>query len=165
MDVCGGRAPQLLHDPDPQVREAAAYAPAAASSRAGEISAALHERLRTETVPRVRAGLVFAIAQPAREHRHEDAAAFTRALWSDTTHPPEIRVSAALGWLCLVDDPVPDTLRAVIDKTVTPELHRVLSPSPWMRQVEDTGAEGLSHTLWQMLDPDTWPGPPPEPCF
>ncbi|MYW06710.1 hypothetical protein [Streptomyces sp. SID3343] len=154
----------LLDDPDPGIREVAAYALAAASSRAGEISAALHARFRVEDHARVRAGMLLAIAQLAREHRHEDATAFTRALWSDPARPAEVRVGAALGWLCQVDDPVPDTLRTTIEESVTPELCRLLSPSPWMRQVDDRGAEGLPHTLWQMLDPDTWPGPP-EPVF
>ncbi|MFE3205735.1 hypothetical protein [Embleya sp. NPDC059237] len=155
----------LLDDPDPQVREMAAYVLAAASDRAREISTALHTRLDVEQHARVGAGLVLAIAQLAREHRHEDAAAFTRALWSDATRTPEVRVCAALGWLCLVDDPVPDTLRTMIEETVTPELHRLLSPTPWLTQVDYMGADGLSHTLWQMLDPDTWPDPPTEPCF
>ncbi|WP_331769372.1 hypothetical protein OG948_36960 (plasmid) [Embleya sp. NBC_00888] len=157
----------LLHDPepDPAIREAAGYALAAASGRAREISTALHTRLGVEEDARVRAGLVLAIAQLAHEHDPGDTAAFARALWSDPTGPAEVRVSAALGWLCLVDDPVPDALRAVIEESVTPELRELLSPSPWMRQVEDTGVDGLSHTLWQMLDPDTWPGPAPEPCF
>ncbi|WP_439673371.1 hypothetical protein [Embleya sp. MST-111070] len=155
----------LLDDPDPLVREMAAYVLAAASGRASEISTALHARLDVEVDARVRAGLVLAIAQLAHEHDPDDAAAWARALWSDPTGPAEVRVSAALAWLCLVDDPVPDTLRAVIEETVTPELHRLLSPTLWMRQVEDTGVDGLAHTLWQMLDPDTWPGPAPVPCF
>ncbi|MGW1996082.1 hypothetical protein [Embleya sp. NPDC001921] len=155
----------LLHDPDPEIREAATYALAAASGRAREISTALHQRLGVEEDARVRAGLVLAIAQLAHEHDPGDTVAFARALWSDPTGPAEVRVGAALGWLCLVDDAVPDALRAVIEESVTPELHRLLSPSPWMRQVEDTGVDGLSHTLGQMLDPDSWSGPAPEPCF
>ncbi|WP_406292812.1 hypothetical protein OG948_00430 [Embleya sp. NBC_00888] len=155
----------LLEDSDPPVREMAAYALAAASGRTREISAALHERLRIEDDARVRACLVLAIAQLAHEHDPDATVAWARALWSDPTGPAEVRVSAALGWLCLVDDPAPDALRAVIEESVTPELHRLLSPTLWMRQVEDTGVDGLSHTLWQMLDPDTWPGPAPEPVF
>ncbi|MGW1998357.1 hypothetical protein [Embleya sp. NPDC001921] len=155
----------LLDDPDPLVREMAAYVLAAASGRAREISTALHTRLDIEEDARVRADLVLTIAQLAHEHDPGDTAVWTCALWSDPTRPPEVRVGAALGWLCLVDDPVPDTLRALIEETVTPELHRLLSPTPWMKQVDDTGVDGLSHTLWQMLDPDTWPGPAPEPIF
>ncbi|MFI1386378.1 hypothetical protein [Embleya sp. NPDC020886] len=82
----------LLDDPDPRVREAAAYVLAASSGRAREISAALHGRFRVEEVPRLRAGLILAIAQLAGEHRHEDAASFTRACWSDPARPPEVRV-------------------------------------------------------------------------
>ncbi|MFF7250098.1 hypothetical protein ACFZBU_40150 [Embleya sp. NPDC008237] len=39
----------LLDDPDPEIREAAAYVPAASTSRAGEISTALHDRFLAET--------------------------------------------------------------------------------------------------------------------
>ncbi len=82
----------LLYDPDPAIREAAAYALAAASGRAGEISAALHERLRIEDDARVRAGLALAIAQLAHEHDPGDTAAFARALWSDPTGPGSHRI-------------------------------------------------------------------------
>ncbi|MET7303869.1 hypothetical protein [Embleya sp. NPDC005575] len=143
----------LLHDPDPDVRVAAAYALAAASGRAGEISAALHDRFRIEDHARVRASLVLAIAQSAREHRHEDAAVFTRALWSDPARPAEVRVGAALGWLCLVEDPVPDDLRAVLDACVTPELDRAMASVPWLGRVDRDGA-GSTHILRQLLDPD-----------
>ncbi|MYS87725.1 hypothetical protein [Embleya scabrispora] len=78
----------------------------------------------------MRAGLVLAIAQLAHEHDPGDTVAWVRALWPDPTGPAEVRVGAALGRLCLVDDPVPDALRAVIEESVTPELHRPLSPSP-----------------------------------
>ncbi|WP_406277457.1 hypothetical protein [Embleya sp. NBC_00896] len=142
----------LLDDPDPEAREAAAYVLAASSGRAWEISAALHERFRVEEVPRLRAGLVLAIAQLAREHRHEDAAGFTRTCWSDPARPPEVRVGAALGWLCLVEDPVPDDLRAVLDDTVTHELGLLMAEAPWIRQVDYDGA-GLTHTLNRMFDP------------
>ncbi|MFF7249796.1 hypothetical protein ACFZBU_38530 [Embleya sp. NPDC008237] len=144
----------LLDDPDPDVREAAAYVLAASTGRAGEISAALHDRFRAEDHARVGASLVLAIAQLAREHRHEDAAAFTRALWSDPTRTAEVRVSAALGWLCLVDDPAPDALRAVLDACVTDELGRSMASMPWMTQVDHDG-DGLTHTLHRMFDPDS----------
>ncbi|OPC76415.1 hypothetical protein B4N89_47280 [Embleya scabrispora] len=58
----------LLDDPDLRVREMAAYVLAAASDRAREIATALHTRLDVEQDARVRAGLVLAIAQLAREH-------------------------------------------------------------------------------------------------
>jgi hypothetical protein len=77
------------------------------SGRAREISTALHARLGVEEDARVRADLVLAIAQLAHEHDRGDTVAWARALWSDPTGPAEVRVSAALGWLSLVDDPVP----------------------------------------------------------
>ncbi|MGW1998253.1 hypothetical protein [Embleya sp. NPDC001921] len=103
---------------------------------------------------RVGAGLVLAIAQLAREHRHEDAAAFTHALRSDPARPAEVRVSAALGWLCLVDDPALDTLRAVLDACVTHELGRSMASMPWITQVDHDG-DGPTHTLRRMFDPDS----------
>lgn len=39
------------------------------------------------------------------------AGAWARALWADHSQPADVRVPAALAWLCLVDDPVPDELR------------------------------------------------------
>ncbi|MYS79128.1 hypothetical protein [Embleya scabrispora] len=144
----------LLDDPDPEIREAAAYVLAALTSRAGEISTALHDRFLAEDHGRVRASLLLAIAQLAREHRHEDAAAFTHALWSDPARRAEDRVCAALGWLCLVDDPVPDAVRAVLDECVTVELGRAMGSVPWMRQVDHDG-DGLDRTLARMFDPDS----------
>ncbi|MFD8784991.1 HEAT repeat domain-containing protein [Kitasatospora sp. NPDC059599] len=101
-----------LDDPDPAVRLAAAYVLAAAG-RAHDILAAVHTRLLLEHDPAVRAGLVLAIAQLSRAHQDTATTAWMRACWSDPARPPEIRVSAALGWLCLTDDPVPDTLRTM----------------------------------------------------
>ncbi|MFI1585308.1 hypothetical protein [Embleya sp. NPDC020630] len=156
----------LLDDPDQQVRQEAACVAAASSGRAGEFSAALHERLRVEKIPRVRPGLVLAIAQLAREHRHEDAAGFTHACWTDPERPAEVRVAAALGWLCLVDDPPPAELRAVLDDLVTPELGRLMAEVPWIGQVDHYRGAGLTRTLEHMLGParrrtafpDSWGG-------
>ncbi|WP_331733526.1 hypothetical protein OG948_59785 (plasmid) [Embleya sp. NBC_00888] len=151
----------LLDDPDPAVREEAACVLAASWGRAWEISAALHERFRVEEHPRLRAGLVLAIAQLAREHRHEDAAGFTRACWSDPARPAEVRVAAALGWLCLVDDPAPEDLNAVLDELVTHELGRLMAEVPWLQQVDHYSGAGLTLTLKHMFDPaprPTFPG-------
>jgi hypothetical protein len=156
----------LLDDPDPRVRGEAACVLAASSARAWEISAALHERFRVEEVPRLRAGPVLAIAQLAREHRHEDAAGFARACWSDPARPAGVRVAAALGWLCLVEGPVPEDLRAVLDELFTLELGRLLAEAPWIRQVDHDYGAGLTHTLNHMFDPvqrPTFPDPRGEP--
>ncbi|MFE2867157.1 hypothetical protein [Embleya sp. NPDC059259] len=143
----------LLEDPDPEVRCLAAYVLAAASGEVGGILAALHERLRVEEVARVRACLVLAIAQPAREHPDEGVVAWLWTCWSDPGRPAEVRVGAALGWLCLADDPIPDELRAVLETMVTDELARVMAPIPWMHVIasDDTG---LPHCVERLLAPD-----------
>ncbi|MFI6588187.1 hypothetical protein [Embleya sp. NPDC050493] len=143
----------LLDDPDPEVRCVAAYVLAAASGEVDGIVAALHDRLRVEGVARVRACLVLAIAQLAREHPDEGAVAWMRTCWADPGRPAEVRVSAALGWLCLVDDPVPDTLRTALDDCVTHELARSMASMPWMTQIDHYG-DGLTHTLQRIFDPD-----------
>ncbi|WP_331769410.1 hypothetical protein OG948_37185 (plasmid) [Embleya sp. NBC_00888] len=65
--------------------------------------------------------MVSAPAQLACEHAgiHADTVAWARACRADATRPAEVRVSAALAWSCLVEDPVPDALRAVPEETVT----------------------------------------------
>ncbi|WP_331765788.1 hypothetical protein [Embleya sp. NBC_00896] len=80
-----------------------------------------------------------------------------------TARPAEVRVAAALGWLCLVDDPVPDDLRAVLDEIVTDELGRLMAQVPWMRPVDDySRGAGPTHTLNQMFHPVQHPtGPDP----
>ncbi|WP_404962452.1 hypothetical protein [Streptomyces sp. 147326] len=143
----------LLDDADPGVRIATAYALAAASGRARDIRTAFRTRLLAERDPAVRAGLVLAAAQLALAHRDTDAPGWIRAHWSDPGRPPEVRVSAALGWMCLTDLPVPDDLRALLDDLATEETARLMAPLPWMRAVEDTAGNGLQRCLRTMLDP------------
>jgi hypothetical protein len=145
----------LLDDPDPEVRQAASYALAAASGETERISAALHARLRAETDPTVRAALVLGIAQPAWEQRDQRLVHQVRAWWSDPGQPAEVRVSAALAWLCLTDGPVPDELRAVLDNTVTDDLAALTAPLPWMRHVVDRG-DALRRCLDQMFNPQAY---------
>ncbi|MDX3536494.1 hypothetical protein PV721_19345 [Streptomyces sp. MB09-01] len=144
----------LLDDPDPGVRIATAYVLAAASDRAREVRTAFRSRLLAEPDPAVRAGLVLAAAQLALAHQDAEAPAWTRAYWSDSARPPEVRVSAALGWMCLTDVPVPDDLRTVLDDLATDETARLMAPLPWMRAAEDTVGNGLQRCLRKMLDPD-----------
>ncbi|MYW06709.1 hypothetical protein [Streptomyces sp. SID3343] len=66
-------------------------------------------------------------------------------------------MGAAVGWLCLVEDLVPDDLRAVLDECVTPELDRVMVSVPWPGlprpgRVDRDGA-GLPRILRQLPDP------------
>ncbi|MEU8927790.1 hypothetical protein AB0D10_43965 [Kitasatospora sp. NPDC048545] len=151
----------LLDDPDPAVRLAAAYVMAAAVGRARDILTALHTRLPVEHGPAVRAGLVLAIAQLARAHHDAQTTAWMHACWSDPTRPPEVRVSTALGWLCLTEDPVPDEMRTLLNEHATPDLARLLEPLPWMHAASTGRRTGLQRCLHAMLHPDV---PDPTDC-
>ncbi|WP_143658382.1 HEAT repeat domain-containing protein [Embleya scabrispora] len=142
----------LLDDPDADARCLAAYVLAASSGEIGAITAALRVRLRVEDGTRARACLVLAIAQLAREHADESVPAWMRTRWSDPRQPPEVRVGAALGWLCLVDDPAPATLRATLEDCVTPELAHELGSVPWLVEMGPDG-DALLHTLRRLLEP------------
>ncbi|MFG2949942.1 hypothetical protein [Streptomyces adustus] len=158
----------LLDDADPEVRVAAAYAAVVASGRIDDIRGALHTRLCAEHDPAVRAGLVLAIAQLAYEHADPACEAWAKALWSDPATPPAVRVSAAPGWLCLTDSPVPDVLRVVLDACATGETAQVMAPLPWMRAADYYGDTGLRRCLRGLLRPETveplwddpWSSPP-----
>ncbi|MFD9407011.1 hypothetical protein ACFWBN_08280 [Streptomyces sp. NPDC059989] len=139
----------LLHDPDPGVRASACYALATASGEAGRITEALRSRLATEQTAVVRASLVLAVAELGREHAEPRTAAWAHALWVDPAQPADVRVTAALAWLCLVDDPVPDELRTALDALVTDDLAGVLDGVPWLAHVDE---KGLARTLDQMLN-------------
>ncbi|GAB2481798.1 HEAT repeat domain-containing protein [Nocardiopsis aegyptia] len=152
----------LLDDPVPDIRSPACYALATASGAVGRISAALHDRFRVEEEPAVRASLVLAIGQLARERADGHAVAWTRGLWSDPARPAEVRVGGALAWWCLVDDPVPAELRAVLDDVVTDDTVRLMADVPWMRAVDEHGA-GLTRCVARMLRPDARPVVAPDP--
>ncbi|WP_330234536.1 hypothetical protein [Streptomyces sp. NBC_00566] len=139
----------LLDDVDSGVRTSTCYILATASGEADRITDALHARLIIERTPRVRASLVLAVAELGREHAVAGTAAWARALWADPAKPADVRVPAALAWLCLVDDPVPDDLRATLDALLTDGLAGVLDDVPWIAHVDD---DGLDRTLDQMLN-------------
>lgn len=146
----------LLDDPDPEIRIHTCYVLATAAAGADRITDALRTRLATERTPEVRASLVLAVAELTREHTDpHSTAAWLHALWSGSAQPADIRVPAALAWLCLVDGPVPDDLRTVLDTLVTADLARVLDPVPWIGHVRHRN--GLAETLDQMLN-DAPPG-------
>ncbi|MFF2548379.1 hypothetical protein ACFVUY_38285 [Kitasatospora sp. NPDC058063] len=143
----------LLDDPDPAVRIATAYALAAAADRTQDILTALHSCLLAEHHPTARAGLVLAIAQLARPHPDLGTVVWMQARWSDPEQPPEVRICAALGWMCLADLPVPDELRAMLDDLATDETARLMAPLPWMQAVETARGSGLHRCLRAMLHP------------
>ncbi|MFE4332698.1 hypothetical protein ACFRQM_25750 [Streptomyces sp. NPDC056831] len=144
----------LLDDPESEIRIATAYVLAAASGRERDISNALHASLIAEHEPTVRGGLVLAIAQLARAHEVADAEEWTRACWSDLTRPSEVRFSAALGWMCLTDTPIPDDLHAMLNSPATEEAACLMARLPWMRAVENSDGDGLYRCLRKMLHPD-----------
>ncbi|GLX38348.1 hypothetical protein Sros01_44210 [Streptomyces roseochromogenus] len=148
----------FLPDPDPEVRSATAFVLATATGGTPRISSTLHGRLAVEDDPAVRVSLILAIAQLAREDQlnraPEDGQApvWARALWSDAAQPPETRVGAALAWLCLVDDPVPDELRTLLTDPCTDRLGELFQQVPWIPPVDYRN--GLRRCIHEMLTPD-----------
>ncbi|MFE1316060.1 HEAT repeat domain-containing protein [Kitasatospora phosalacinea] len=145
----------LLEDIDPEVRQQAAYALAASAGRSEAVVEFLHSRLRVEDDPAVRACIVLAIGQLAWENRHAATIDQMRTWWQDVTRPAEVRVCAALSWLCLTDDAVADDLRAFLDASATDGLAALLAPIPWMIHVDDEGG-GLHSCLDQMYNPEKY---------
>ncbi|MFF8024217.1 hypothetical protein ACFZDJ_24530 [Streptomyces sp. NPDC007896] len=143
----------LLPNPDPEVRSATAFVLATATGEMARISSALDSRLAVEDDPTVRVSLILAIAQLAREDHNESVPAWTRALWSDAAQPLETRVGAALAWLCLVDDPVPDELRTLLTDPGTDQLGELFQQVPWLPPVDYYG-NALRSCIDEMLTPD-----------
>lgn len=122
----------LLADPDPEVRSAAAFTLAVTTGETPQVTAALHDRRAAEDDPAVQVGLILAIAQLSREHHDEHGAGWARDLWSDPGRPQHIRIGAGIAWLCLVDDPAPDNLRAILTHPDTARLGDLFQQVPWV---------------------------------
>ncbi|MFJ6649911.1 hypothetical protein ACIQPS_30090 [Streptomyces sp. NPDC091290] len=142
----------LLSDPDPEVRSVTAYVLAAATGERPHVSSALHARLAKEDDAVVRVSLILAIAQLAREHQDEHAPKWARDLWADPGRPPEVRIGAGLAWLCLVTDPAPDELHALLDDPDTRQYDGLLQRVPWLTWMDRTGV-GLQSCIDDMLPP------------
>jgi hypothetical protein len=65
-----------------------------------------------------------------------------RERWEDRTQAPEARLAAALGWLCLTDEPAPEGLRAVADDLATDERAHAMDDLPWMAAAGGSGETG-----------------------
>lgn len=141
----------LLSDPEAGVRSAAAFVLAVATGEIPHILSALHHRLALEDDPVVRVSLILAIAQLAREQQDEHTPVWTRDLWSDPGRPHEVRIGAGLAWLCLVDDPVPDELRALLTDPSTDRHSDLLQRVPWLAPVDSVSA--LRSCIDEMLMP------------
>ncbi|MFD8596689.1 hypothetical protein ACFV1L_16970 [Kitasatospora sp. NPDC059646] len=152
----------LLSDPDPEVRAMTAYVLAAATGEPSDVTSALRLRLGREEDAVVRVSLVLAIAQLAREHGDDRAPGWARELWSDPGQPTEVRIGAGLAWLCLVADPAPDELRALLADPGIRQYDDLLQPVPWLAWVDFTGP-GLRRCLGEMLPADVPAAPADDP--
>ncbi|XKK40085.1 HEAT repeat domain-containing protein [Nocardiopsis sp. ARC36] len=122
---------ELLDDPDTAVRCSACYALAAVDGEVERTSTALHRRLGVEKVPEVRVSLVLAIAQLAREHHtSRNTTVWARELWASSDQTAETRLGAALAWLCLTEEPLPDLLLSVLPRC---SRRRLSTPCPGFR--------------------------------
>ncbi|GAA3014455.1 hypothetical protein GCM10010519_51090 [Streptomyces lactacystinicus] len=144
----------LLHDPEPAIRIRAAYALAAATDLDRTMRAAFRARLDAEQDPIVRAALVFATAEGTRAHPHPPTTVWLGERWRDRAQAPEDRLAAAIGWLCLTDEPVPDDLRAAVDDLSTDERARAMDGLPWMAAAGGSNETGLRRCVREMLHPE-----------
>ncbi|MFJ1569658.1 HEAT repeat domain-containing protein [Streptomyces erythrochromogenes] len=120
----------LLDDPAPAIRIHAAYALATATDHEHVVRAAFRTRLAVEPDPVVRAALVLATGEATRTHPHPPTTAWIREQWHDPTQAPKVRLAAAIGWLCLTDEPTPDDLRATVDHLATDERADAMEALP-----------------------------------
>ncbi|MFE2581451.1 hypothetical protein [Streptomyces sp. NPDC059378] len=143
----------LLDDSDPAVRIDASYALATAADSGHTVRSASAARFAKEQDPMVLAALVLATAEATRAHPHRPATAWIREVWQDRAQAPEVRLAAAIGWLCLTDEPAPDTLHTTVDVLATEERARAMDALPWMAAVGGN-EPGLLRCVRRMLHPE-----------
>ncbi|THA77840.1 hypothetical protein E6U81_34220 [Streptomyces sp. A0592] len=153
--------PLLDDDPDPAIRIDAAYALATATDSEHAVRASFRTRLAAEPDPVVRAALVLTTAEAARTHPHPPTTARIRERWEDRTPAPEVRLAAAIGWLCLTGEPAPDDLRATVDDLATEERAHAMEALPWMAAAGGSRETGLRRCVRKMLHPEL---PDPADC-
>ncbi|MFE6101830.1 hypothetical protein ACFVQ4_17890 [Streptomyces laurentii] len=144
----------LLNDSVPTVRIDAAYALATAADPDHVVRTALATRFATERDAMVRAALLLAVAETARAHVQPPAVSWFRERWQDRTEVPEARLAAAIGWLCLTDEPTPEDLHQTIDTFATDERAHAMDALPWMNAAAGTGEPGLLRCIRCMLHPE-----------
>ncbi|MFE7402693.1 hypothetical protein [Streptomyces sp. NPDC057557] len=110
----------------------------------------------------VRAAFVLATAEITRAHAHSPTAAWLRERWHDRTEAPEVRLAAAIGWLCLTDDPASEELRRTVDALADDERAHAMEAQPWMSAASGTNEPGLLRCKRCMLQPEE---PDPEAVF
>ncbi|MFJ9691250.1 hypothetical protein [Kitasatospora sp. NPDC101183] len=153
----------LLGDPAPANRVNAAYALATAADPDRTLRGAFLDRFGAEPDPTVRAALALATAEATRARPHPAATAWLRALWQDGAEAPEVRLAAAIGWLCVTDEPAPSRLRDAVDALATEERARAMDRAlPWMSAASSSRETGLHRCVREILHPEL---PSPEPRF
>ncbi|MFF3015621.1 hypothetical protein [Streptomyces sp. NPDC057939] len=162
----------FLHDPDPTIRIDATYVLATAADPDHTVRTALATRFSAEQEALVRAALLFAVAETTRAHAHSPTASWLRERWQDRREAPEVRLAAAIGWLCLTDEPVPvpglvpapvpvpvlvlvpEDLRRTVDAFATDERAHAMEALPWMEAAGGSGEPGLLRCVRCMLHPE-----------
>ncbi|MEU2730684.1 hypothetical protein ABZ650_23505 [Streptomyces griseoviridis] len=144
----------LLADPDPSIRIDATYTLATAADPDRAVRSSFRARLAIEQDPRVSAALVLATAEATRTHPHAPTTTWLREQWRDQTQAPEVRLAAAVGWLCLTDEPAPDDLRTVVDDLATDERAHTMDDLRWMANAGGSQETGLQRCVRTMLHPD-----------
>ncbi|MFL1897719.1 hypothetical protein ACJWDR_01280 [Streptomyces tauricus] len=151
----------LVGDPNPSIRIHAAYTLATAADLDRAVRSAFRARLAAEQDPIVCAALVLATAEATRTHPDPPTIGWLRERWRDRSQAPEVRLAAAVGWLCLTEEPVPDDLRAAVDDLATDERAHAMDALPWIAAAGGSGETGLHRCARKMLHPDQ---PDPEHC-
>ncbi|MEU5247809.1 hypothetical protein AB0G81_27590 [Streptomyces asoensis] len=144
----------LLHDPAPMTRIRAAYALATVTDLNGTVRTALRARFAAEPAPDVCAALLLATAEITRARPHSPTTVLLREYWQDHTRAPEVRLAAAIGWLCLTDEAAPEDLRVALDGLATDERACTMDALPWMAAVGGSSETGLQRCLRRMLHPE-----------
>ncbi|MFJ9755602.1 hypothetical protein [Streptomyces sp. NPDC101149] len=105
--------------------------------------------------------MVLATAEATRTHPHSPTIAWMRERWRDRTQAPEVRLAAAIGWLCLTDQPVPEDLRAAVDDLATNERAQAMKALPWMAAAGGPAKRDCGTASEKVLHPGQ---PDPEDC-
>ncbi|MFE2853906.1 hypothetical protein ACFXJO_22605 [Streptomyces lavendulae] len=143
----------LLDDSDPAMRIGASYALATAADPGHTVGGSFATRFAKERDPMTLAALVLATAETTRAHPHRPATAWIRELGQDPAQAPEVRLAAAIGWLCLTDEPVPDALHTTVGALATEERARAMDALPWMAAAGGN-EPGLLRCVHRMLHPE-----------
>ncbi|WP_405852301.1 hypothetical protein OG361_06210 [Streptomyces sp. NBC_00090] len=144
----------LLNDSDPTIRIDAAYALATAADPDHTVRTALTTRFATEHDAIVRAALLLAAAETTRAHAHPPTVWWFHERRQDWTQAPEVRLAAAIGWLCLTDEPAPEELHQTVVTFATDERAHAMDALPWMNAAAGSGEPGLRRCIRRMLHPE-----------